>query len=217
VSRSGWRRSAIARVQGGPVSAAISARRSVREFARLAVDNDTIERLVALACAAPAPHHSRPWRFAHVTYADARERLADAMADAWRADLEREGESIHNIDKLLRRSGTQISAAPALLLACLTLAESRPWPDEARRLAERDMFVQSLGAALQNLLLAAADYGLAGYLKGAPLFCPQAVREALDLPLDWEPAFLVLLGYPDPSAAPKPREKPPTHSFLLLR
>ena len=56
------------------------------------------------------------------------------------------------------------------------------------------MFVQSLGAALQNLLLAAADYGLAGYFKGAPLFCPDAVRGALDLPGDWHPSFLVLLA-----------------------
>ncbi len=139
------------------------------------------------------------------------------MADAWRADLEAKGESIHVIDKLLRRSRGQITAAPALLLACLTLAESSPWPDEARRLAERDMFMQSLGAALQNLLLAATDYGLAGYLKGAPLFCPQAVRQALDLPADWEPAFLVLLGYPDAYATPRPRNSPSTDDFLLLR
>jgi coenzyme F420-0:L-glutamate ligase / coenzyme F420-1:gamma-L-glutamate ligase len=184
-------------VSDSPVSAAISARRSVRKFARLAVDGDTVERLVATACTAPAPHHSRPWRFVHVTLPSTREQLADAMADAWRADLEQAGESIHKVDRLLNRSRDQITEAPVLLLACLSLEQARSWPDESRRLAERDMFVQSLGAALQNLLLAAADYGLAGYLKGAPLFCPDAVREALDLPPDWQPAFLVLLGYPD--------------------
>jgi len=199
------------------VSAAISARRSVRKFARLAVASDAIERLVALACTAPAPHHSRPWRFVHVASVDARERLADAMADAWRADLEREGESIHNIDKLLRRSRTQITASPALLLACLSLGDSRRWPDDARRLAERDMFMQSLGAALQNLLLAAADYGLAGYLKGAPLFCPQAVRQALDLPADWEPAFLVLLGYAGDKATPASRPALTMEDVLIGR
>jgi len=202
-------------VGDSPVSAVISARRSVRKFARLAVDGDTVERLVALACTAPAPHHSRPWRFAHITTMPARERLADAMSDAWRADLERADESVHTIDRLLKRSRSEITEAPALLVACLSLAEARPWPDDARRLAERDMFVQSLGAALQNLLLAAADYGLAGYLKGAPLFCPAAVRQALDLPPDWHPAFLVLLGYPDASAKPRPRDSVPTDHFLL--
>ncbi len=199
------------------VSAAISARRSIRQFARLAVDGDSVERLVALACAAPAPHDSKPWRFVHVASLGARERLADAMADAWRADLERGGESVHAIDRLLRRSRAQVTEAPVLLLACLSLTEARSWPDAARQKAERDMFVQSLGAALQNLLLAAGDAGLAGYLKGAPLFCPDAVRRALDLPPGWQPAFLVPLGYPRAASPPPPRQEPPTDDFLVTR
>ena len=203
-------------VHDGPVSAAISARRSVRKFARLTVDGDTVERLVALACTAPAPHHSRPWRFVQVG-AESRERLADAMGEAWRADLERKGESVHVIDRLLRRSHGQLMEAPVLLLACLSLEGHHRWPDDERRRAERDMFVQSLGAALQNLLLAAGEAGLAGYLKGAPLFSADAVRSALDLPADWEPTFLVLLGYPDKSAELSPREAIEIDRFLLQR
>jgi F420 biosynthesis protein FbiB-like protein len=204
-------------VGDAPVSAAISARRSVREFARLAVDGDTVERLVAIACTAPAPHHSRPWRFVHIASDSARERLADGMADAWRAELERARESVHTIDRLLKHSRNQLTEAPVLLLACLTLDEARRWPDKTRRLAERDMFVQSLGAALQNLLLAVADYGLAGYLKGAPLFCPDAIREALDLPPDWHPAFLILLGYPDQAAKAPSRTAVHIDEHLVLR
>lgn len=67
------------------------------------------------------------------------------------------------------------------------------------------MFVQSLGAALQNMLLAAVERGLVGYIKGAPLFCATAVREALELPDGWEPAFLVLLGHPEEGFEPPPR------------
>ncbi|MBI2913842.1 MAG: nitroreductase family protein [Chloroflexi bacterium] len=139
------------------------------------------------------------------------------MAAAWRADLERDGQSPGAIEKLLARSRRQFAEAPALLLACLSLEDGRRWPDQPRRLAERDMFVQSLGAALQNLLLAAHARGLAGYLKGAPLFCPQAVAAALDLPADWEPAFLVLLGYPQQGTAPAPRAPLPADDFLIQR
>lgn len=199
------------------MSSAISGRRSIRRFASLPVDSDTIDRLIELACLAPAPHHSRPWRFVHVASQGARERLADGMGDAWRMDLESAGESVHNIDRLLRRSWMQIMEAPALLLACLTLKSTREWPDETRRLAERDMFMQSLGAALQNLLLAAGEEGLAGYLKGAPLFCPDAVRQALDLPPDWEPAFLVLLGRPDQALKAPPRPAVRVEEHLILR
>src|SRR5438128_8232627 len=111
------------RVYDGPVSAAISARRSVRKFARLAVDGETVDRLVALACTAPAPHHSRPWRFVQVG-AETREWLADAMGEAWRADVERGGESIHTIDRLLRRSRAHLRDAPVLLPDCLSLVQS---------------------------------------------------------------------------------------------
>lgn len=205
------------RVEGGPVSRAIAARRSVRRFARRSVDAEAICHLVALACAAPAPHHSRPWRFVHISSSDARERLVDAMTDAWRDDLEREGESVHTIDKLVRRSQRQISAAPVLLLACVTLDDAQLWADKGRRLAERDMFVQSLGAALQNLLLAAGDCGLAGYLKGAPLFCAAAVIAALELPEGWEPTFLVLLGYAEEGVTVPPRPAVTIEDFLIER
>ena len=200
-----------------PVAAAIAARRSVRRFASMPVDGATVEHLVTLACAAPAPHHSRPWRFVKVRTQPARERLADAMTAAWRADLEREGRPVLAIDGLLRKSQAQLGDAPVLLLACLTLGGERAWPDEDRRRAERDMFVQSLGAALQNLLLAAGEAGLAGYLKGAPLFCAEAVRSALEIPDDWEPTFLVLLGYPHEDAERTPRDRGDVDEFLVER
>ncbi len=205
------------RVEGGPVTRAIAARHSVRSFASRPLEPEVVRHLVALACTAPAPHHSRPWRFVHIVSPEARVRLSDAMADAWRADLERARRSVHEIDRLLRRSQRQIAEAPSLLLACLSLEQARHWPDRARRAAERDMFVQSLGAALQNLLLAADDCGLAGYLKGAPLFCANAVHQALDLPLDWEPTFLVLLGYAEEGFSPGSRPDVTIEDFLLER
>lgn len=205
------------RPERSPVEEAIVSRRSVRRFAPRYVPADIVRDLVALASQAPAPHGSQPWRFVHIASPEAKDALSDAMADAWRADLEREGQTVHTIHKLLARSRRQLDEAPILLLACLSLENARPWPDELRRRAERDMFLQSLGAALQNLLLAAHDRGLAGYLKGAPLFCPEAVAQALDLPPDWQPAFLVLLGYPAQGLEPPPRPAIRIDDFIVHR
>ena len=199
------------------VSRAISFRRSVRRFTAQPVDPALIDEIITLACLAPAPHHSRPWRFVNVATEDAREALADAMADSWRADLEAEGRTVHEIAALLEKSRLQVTEPPVVLLACITLDEARPWPDARRRAAERDMFVQSLGAALQNILLAAEERGLAGYLKGAPLFCPQAIAEALSLPQGWNPTFLVLLGHPHPEFMPSRREETVVRDFLAER
>jgi coenzyme F420-0:L-glutamate ligase/coenzyme F420-1:gamma-L-glutamate ligase len=188
-----------------PVADVIAQRRSVRRFSRQPVARSLVRELVSLACRAPAPHDSRPWRFAYVATDGAKGRLAEAMSGAWLADLEAAETPVREVQRLLSRSKEQISTAPALLAACLDLTDAREQPDERRCSAERAMFVQSLGAALQNMLLAAVERGLAGYLKGAPLFCAPAVRGALELPDGWEPAFLVLLGHPEEGFEPPPR------------
>jgi len=200
-----------------PVADVIESRRSVRHFSPEPVLPEVIRELVRLACTAPAPHHSTPWRFVDVATTDARERLADAMGESWLRDLTEEGRSVHDVQRLLARSREQLMDAPALLVACLELDETKPWPDERRRQAERDMFVQSLGAALQNLLLAAVERGLVGYLKGAPLFCGPAIREALELPDGWQPAFLVLLGHPEEGFEPPERPAPDFSKLLIER
>jgi coenzyme F420-0:L-glutamate ligase/coenzyme F420-1:gamma-L-glutamate ligase len=181
------------------------------------VDPGLIRELVALACTAPAPHHSHPARFVHVMTPDARERLADAMSESWLSDLSAEDRSVIEVDRMIKRSRSQVLEAPALLVSCLVLDGARSWPDGRRTAAERDMFVQSLGASLQNILLAAVERGLAGYLKGAPLFCADAIREALVLPDGWHPAFLVLLGYPQDGFEPQPRDAIEPGDYMVQR
>jgi len=48
----------------------------------------------------------------------------------------------------------------------------------------------------QNLLLAAHHAGLGACWMCAPLFCPDVVRDALNLPDHWQPQALITLGYP---------------------
>ena len=109
------------------------------------------------------------------------------------------------IEKLLAKSRRQITSAPALILACLTREGLRIWPDERRARNEWAMAQQSVGAGMQNLMLAAHAMGLASYWMSAPLFAPEAVREALSLPEDYVAQAFVVLGYAAEGAAPKPR------------
>ena len=79
-------------------------------------------------------------------------------------------------------------------------------PDARRRRAEFRMAVQSVGCALENIMVAAHAEGLASFWISAPLFCPDAVREALDLPTEYEAQALVSIGYP--ANDPRPRAEP---------
>lgn len=195
----------------------LKARRSLRRFASLPVPPELVREAVAAACTAPAPHHTRPWRFVAISSAEERERLAAAMGQRWRQDLEGDGLPEARIQALLDGSRRQLLAAPALVLCCLVAEGLRQWPDQRRQAAEWQMAVQSMGAALQNLLLAAHALGLASYWISAPLFCPEAVRGALALPSSFHPQALVALGYPDPNAQPRPRPSLDLGAVLLER
>jgi len=185
----------------------LEARRSIRSFVPGAVPRADLDALVRAACIAPAPHHSRPWRWVVIETEAARRDLAFAMGERWRVDLERDGVAAARIDELVAASIGRLVAAPAALLGCLTWDGLDRYPDETRRRAEHGMALLSLGAAVENLMLAAAADGYASCWVAAPIFCPEAARDALALADDWLPHALVLVGRPDPGYVG--RERPP--------
>jgi nitroreductase len=67
------------------------------------------------------------------------------------------------------------------------------------------MALLSLGAAVENLMLAATAAGLASCWVAAPIFCPEAARDALGLDEAWLPQALVLIGVPAPEYTPRER------------
>jgi F420 biosynthesis protein FbiB-like protein len=189
------------------VPAFLEARRSIRAFTAEPVDRAALDRLVEAACLAPAPHHSRPWRFVVVDRDEGKRALATGMGDRWRRDLLGDGVAPERVDELVTSSHRKLEDAPALVLACLTWDGLDRYPDEARQRAEWGMALLSLGAAVENLMLAAAAAGLASCWVAAPIFCPEEARDALALPAEWLPHALVLVGHPDPGY--EGRKRPP--------
>ncbi len=196
---------------------AIATRRSLRQLDARPVPRELIDKLLHVAVRAPAPHHTKPWRFVVLETKESRGRLAEAMSEAWRRDLGRDGVAPEKIASLLAKSRRQIESAPALLLGCLVRDGLRDWPDERRRRAEWGMAQQSMGAALENIMVAAHALGLASYWISAPLFCADAVREALDLPAAHVSQALVVVGYPAPGVLPRPRAEPDGGTMVETR
>ena len=197
------------------VPAFIEARRSIRAFTPEPVDRAALDNLVEAACIAPAPHHSRPWRFVVIDTEAGKTALALGMGARWHADLTADGVAPERVDELVHASHAKLMNAPALVLGCLTWNGLDRYPDEARQRAEWGMALLSLGAAVENLMLSAADAGLASCWVAAPIFCPEAARDALELPAEWLPHALVLVGHPDPAYVG--RERPPVPLDELRR
>ncbi|HEY6311825.1 MAG TPA: coenzyme F420-0:L-glutamate ligase, partial [Streptosporangiaceae bacterium] len=135
------------------------ARRTIRAFTAEPVDPQAVRRAVATALTAPAPHHSQPWRFVVLESAQARTALLDAMREAWIADLRRDGFTPEQITRRIRR-GEPLRNAPLIVVPCLVADAAHDYPDERRSAAEQAMFTVSMGAAVQNLLIALAVEGL---------------------------------------------------------
>jgi coenzyme F420-0:L-glutamate ligase/coenzyme F420-1:gamma-L-glutamate ligase len=188
------------------------ARRTVRAFRADPVPAAALQRALAAAVTAPAPHHTTPWLFAVVR--ERREALLDAMTDRWAADLRADGFTDEQVDRRLKR-GDVLRGAPELIVPLLVRDGAHPYPDERRRAAEERMFVVAFGAAVQNLLIAVAAEGLGACWVSSTLFCPEVVRDVLDLEDRYEPCGAVGLGVPaeDPGVR-TPRDPAPFIRWL---
>ena len=185
---------------------AIRSRRSIRRYQPgRPVPEETVTRLLEAAAWAPSAHNRQPWRFAVLTSLAAKEELARAMGEGLRADRLADGDDPKAVEADASRSYARITGAPVVVAACLTVEEMDRYPDEKRSRAENLMAVQSVAMAVQTMLLAAHAVGLGACWMCAPLFCGEAVREALHLPAHWEPQALVTLGYPADEGKPGKR------------
>jgi nitroreductase len=148
-------------------SEVIARRRSVRHFnTRLNVSEEDITALLDAAVAAPTAGNIQPWRFFVVRSPAARERLAGALAQRWSA------------------------AAPVVIVVAV---DPRPC---AARYADRGEYlysIQDTAAAVENILLAAVDRGLASCWIGA--FDEKAVAEAIGATPPITPVAVLPVGY----------------------
>ncbi len=189
----------------------LATRRSIRRYTPEPIPDALIETLLTAAAWAPSAHNRQPWRFAIIRHADAKQRLASAMGQQLHTDLSADNVSPDLIAKDVGRSYQRITGAPLLILLCLTMQDMDSYPDPLRQQHEWTMAVQSVAMAGQNLLLAAHALGLGACWMCAPLFTPDVVRHALNLPADWQPQALITVGYPAETRS-KPRR--PLHMLI---
>ena len=196
----------------------IEGRRSVRAFAEHDVSREVIERAVAAAATAPAPHASRvgrPWRFVWLRTETPRGRFLAAMEEAWKRDLDHDHTPFGSIERRLERSRTMLGQAPVLLACFVNLAGADRYPDATRLLAEREMFIAAAGGAIQNLMLALSAEGVGSCWLSTSLFCSDDATSSLGLGSEWQAVGCVIVGYPE--TAPPGREPLDPKPFLDVR
>ena len=127
------------------------------------------------------------------------------MAATWQQQLELDGQDETIVQIRLQKSRQRLLEAPLIVVPSLYLEDLDDYPDPERRAAERTMAVQSLGAAIQNLMVSLYSAGLDSGWMCAPLFCPDVVRDALGLASTLVPQALIPVGYVDKEPVRRPR------------
>jgi F420 biosynthesis protein FbiB-like protein len=182
-------------------------RRTVRFYAANPVPEEKLRALLEAAVLAPSGHNAQPWRFVVLKDPRLRQDLTSAMARRWERDMRASGLDAKVIQTELRFSVQRFVTAPLLMLPCLTMESMDRYPDRTRQRAEHAMAVQSVAAAIQNLLLAAHALGLGACWCCAPLFCQGLVRRILRLPPAWEPQALITIGFAGHTPPRPPRKR----------
>lgn len=187
----------------------LRSRRSIRRYRQEPVDGAIIERLLEAATWAPSAHNNQPWRFVVVTVGEKRLALVEAMNARLRADLSGAGEPPEEVEEYAAERRRRLVEPPVLVVVFMVMADMYRQDGPHRHMA-----VQSVAAAIQNMLLQAHAEGLGACWLCGPIYCPAEVSDALGLPRGWDAQGIVALGWPDGERAGE--RVPPEEKTLFL-
>jgi F420 biosynthesis protein FbiB-like protein len=179
---------------------AIAARRSIRSFKDEPVPAEALKAILTAATQAPSAKNRQPWRF-HVIRGERRAEMVRVMREGI-ARMKAQGVNL----------GSAVGSARIMEAAPVTVfvfnpEGIHPWLTRSMEQMFVDVTnVQSIGAAIQNMVLAATDLGL-GSLWICDVF--YAYQELCDwLGEGGQMIAAVSLGYADESPAARPRRTP---------
>jgi nitroreductase len=173
----------------------IKKRRSIGQMTEEQPSQEQLEQLLEAATYAPSHHITEPWHFFVLT-GSAREELGKVMADALQARME-EPTSKKSQFQLQKERNKPLRAPVIIAVAVKGVTDQEEFLER----------VEATAAAVQNMLLAAQEVGLAAiWRSGSAAYDPQ-VKSWFGLAPEDHIAAFVYVGFPK---CPRP-ERLPTH------
>jgi nitroreductase len=172
----------------------VRSRRTARSHAPAPVPEAALAAVLEAARWAPSAANRQPWQF--VVVADA--ALKDALRREFLDEARGRGEKYRSVTE----KQADLLLAPALVLVCGDAGTKPRYvnADEIGDAVQEELFLLSMGAAIQNLLLAATAAGLTSTWLARPARLP-AVRTLLSLPETLRAIAFVAMGVAE--AAPR--------------
>lgn len=172
----------------------ITDRRSIRKFHNKIVPKEIIEKLLELAIKAPSGKNRQPWRFV-------------VLQNSKKDELVRIMKNIASIHKKQNKSTgslelsiNSINEASVVVLVFNPFSNFEEDYNHYRLLTD----TQSIGAAVQTMLLAAQDFQLGTLWICDIFYCDKEICSWLNRKDELVAA--VAIGYPNQSPYPRPRK-----------
>ncbi len=167
-------------------------RRSIRRYTQEPVSDEDLQYILDAGLYAPSGVDLQPWYFVVIRSKEQMEKLAsftgrmsDQLTDVLRGRFQKHPEVAEESLRFIR----QLGGAPVCILVFQMREEYSKKPET---------IVQSIGAAIENMCLAACDRGLGSCWMTAPLESleKEAMREAF-APDKGPIMAMVTIGHPD--------------------
>lgn len=193
------------------VKDAILKRRAIRAFQADPVSGETIRDVLQLATRAVSAVNAQPWEIAVIT-GDVLEKIKDDNMECVRDGIQADN-PFPSVPDLYRRRGVEVAKQ---LFAAMDIAredrEKRNWWGQRGyrffdapagiilymdRELDTEYFRFDIGCLVQNLCIAAMEYGLGTCVAQQPVEYERGLRRYLELPANKKVVCGIAIGYPD--------------------
>lgn len=174
---------------------AIMTRRMVSKMSDRRPSEADIRAVLDAAVRAPTHYLTQPWRFLVLTG-----RALDQLGEAMARRVIQESAGAPDIDTQIAFERARPHRAPVIVVMVYVAS------DHPKAIEIEDRY--AVGAAVENLLLAAHARGLGAYWRTGPAATDPFVREFLGIGESEEIAGFVYLGYAAEERPPTRRESP---------
>lgn len=189
----------------------IERRTSIRSFRSDPVPVEDIREIIRLAGLAPSVNNYQPWSFVVITSKKVMNTLADIISEKIQSYPVKNSQLSANVTNQVEWYSTFFREAPVLVVVVLDKYES-VWEkgvelghDEINRIRNYPD-IQSAGACIENLLLAAVDMGYGGCWLSGPMVARDEIETVLEIMKPSMVLSFIALGKPSKDFKPKGKE-----------
>lgn len=190
----------------------VEKRSSVRNFRDEPVPPYHLREMIRIAALAPSVNNFQPWKFMVITSRELLGKMANIVSDKIQSLPLNESLAAENIKSQVEFFATFFRDAPALIVLLMeeyeTVLEKGVQLTHEEINRERNLpDLQSAGACIENLLLAAVDMGYGACWLSAPLMVADKLAQLLEVEKPNRIIAFVAVGKPAHTPHPKSRRE----------